>query len=114
MVHSFAHEQEFAQPQHSADVSARSPAHNDRLHLCHVAFLIIGKAQVELLAAHQTEYRIAEEFEALVGSGPCVGAGRVCEGSAEKLWLAESVADRLLTFFQDFGLFSRGPFRWHN
>ena len=86
----------------------------DRLDLGQVAFLVVGKAQVELFTRHQAEDGVAEEFQAFVGGEAGVGAGGVGQGGAEQFGLAEMVADRVLALFQNLGFAAGGQFLLHD
>ena len=107
-VHALAQEQEIAEVELPADAGAGAPADDDRLDLGQVAFLVVGKAQVELFAGDQAEHGVAEEFQAFVGGEAGIGAGSVRQAGPEQIRLAKAVADGVLAFFQNLGLHGRG------
>jgi hypothetical protein len=76
-VHAAAEDEVFAQVERLGEAGAGASADDDRLDLGEVAFLVIGEAEVELLAGDQAEDRVAEELHPLVRRQARVGPGGV-------------------------------------
>src|SRR6185312_3440364 len=107
----FAEEEEFAQAERFAERGAGLSAHHDRLDLGEVALLIVREAEIELLAGDEAENAVAEEFEAFIGGGAGIGAGRMREGGAEQLRPLELITNGFLTRVEDRSFAGERQFR---
>ena len=79
--HALAEKQEVAEVEFLAEAGAGATADDRRFDFRQVAFLVVGKAQIELLAGDKPENRVAEKLHAFVGGEARVGAGRVRQGA---------------------------------
>ena len=97
-VHPLAQHHHLVDAQVLGDLGARGPRDDRTLELGHLPFHHAAGVLVKLMADHQPQHGVAEEFQALVALGARGRHRRVGQGKRQQPRIVELVADDALAF----------------
>src|SRR4051812_13472734 len=100
-VHPLAEEEEIAKTHFATESGTAAATNDNRFDFGEITFLIVGKAEVELLTRNQSQHGIAKKFQPFIRCKAGVGAGSVRQGRAQQFGLTKTVIDGVLAFLQN-------------
>src|SRR5580658_8338833 len=95
--HPFAQDEKLLHSQGFADLGAGLAANDDRLDPRQIAFQVLRKLPKEQFAYDCPQDRIAEEFQALIGSQAVLRPRGMRQRSLEQMLVVKRIADSLFT-----------------